>query len=104
MLKFNKDEVRKILIEEEGLVEDVTERSIDLLLKFNDSLQPLLDQWLKDRTISDQKINGVSLDMMYKYYKAKDFIEALICIDAFAENEGVAKRFLENPYRLVGRR
>ncbi|TCS94818.1 hypothetical protein [Hazenella coriacea] len=106
MLKFDKDEVRKILIEEEGLAEDVTERSIELLLELDEGLQPLLDQWLKDRSISDHKINGVSLEMMYKYFEARDFIGALIYIGMFTgdEGKGMAETFLEDPYLLVGRR
>ncbi|TCS93669.1 hypothetical protein [Hazenella coriacea] len=97
MLKFNKEEVRKILLEELRFPKDRMERSITAISKLDSQLQPLLDQWLKDRKISHFTINGVSLDYVYKYFEADDFIDALITMEMFAKSDHLAKRFLKNP-------
>ncbi|TCS94814.1 hypothetical protein [Hazenella coriacea] len=104
MLKFNKDEVREKLHKEYGFAEDKIERGIDILLELDDSLQPLLDQWLKDGMIPNQKINGVSLDMIYKLYEVNDILSALICMEMFAEDEEIAKDFLRDPFYFTARK
>lgn len=104
MLTFDKELVRNILIQELGFPEDKAERGITLLSELHEELQPLLDQWLLDRTISDHKINGVSLDMVYKYFKVDNIVRALNYIDMFADSKSLAEKFLRNPYLVVGRR
>lgn len=102
MLIFDKELVRNILMQELGYQEDKTERGIHLLSELHEDLQPLLDQWIEDRSISDQKINGVTLDMVYKYFEANDIIVALIDMNNFAKHPGYAEQFLEDPYLIVG--
>lgn len=91
-------------MQELGYPEDKIERGINLLLEFHEDLQPLLDQWLLDRKISDHKINGVSLDMIYKYFKARDIISAFIHMNSFAKHRNYAEKFLRDPYLVVGKR
>lgn len=102
MLIFDKELVRNILMQELGYQEDKTERKITTLSGHHEDLQPLLDQWIQDRSISDHTINGVSLNMVYKYFEVNDFFSALIHMNSFAKHPGYAEQFLEDPYLIVG--
>ncbi|MCI0558928.1 MAG: hypothetical protein MN733_10565 [Nitrososphaera sp.] len=62
MYKIDKEKVRKILIEELGYVPN----KADLFLKdyppLHEKLGAAVEQWLKDRTVANVSIEGLSID------------------------------------------
>lgn len=104
MLQFDEHKVTQILTEELHLNEEQIEITLEILLDLHDDLQPHLDQWLLDRTLSSVKIHGISLDMIYQHSDVKDFIGALIQLDLFVDDKPLAELFIRNPYLAFGRR
>ncbi|MFD1423379.1 hypothetical protein [Laceyella tengchongensis] len=98
MLQFDEKKLKKILMEELGNKEDKADRGIELMRSFNEQLQPILDQWMEDRTYSDHPINGVTLEMVFKHCKLDEFIKAMIHMNDFAEYPSLAEVFLKDPF------
>jgi hypothetical protein len=74
MLQFDEKKLKKIFVEELGCKEDRADRSIELMRSFNEQLQPILDQWMEDRTYSDHPINGVTLERVFEHCNVDEFI------------------------------
>ncbi|KPC75923.1 hypothetical protein ADL26_05370 [Thermoactinomyces vulgaris] len=84
-------------MEELGYKEDRADRSVELMRSFNEQLQPILDQWMEDRTYSDHSISGVTLERVFEYCDVDEFIIAMIHMDDFAKSPRRAQLFLKSP-------
>ncbi|MGX9706994.1 hypothetical protein [Laceyella tengchongensis] len=104
MLQFDEKKLKEILMDELGYTEDRADRSIHFVRNFNEQLQPILDEWMKDRTYSDHAINGVTLEMVFEHCDVRDFISALFDMDLFASHPFMAEKFLEDPVLYNGKR
>ena len=66
MLSFDENQLKSVLIEEEGIEESKTSFIIENLKKLDDLLQETMDQWMKDRSISNFNVEGVDLSSSWK--------------------------------------
>ncbi|QKG83380.1 hypothetical protein GXN76_02100 [Kroppenstedtia pulmonis] len=102
MLKYDREKVKSILIHEEGYSETMAETFSETLVNLHEDLQPALDQWLKDRTISEEiTVEGVTLKMIME--KRRDsFRGALTTMSVFIEKPELARRFKNRPTIIRG--
>ncbi|QKG83378.1 hypothetical protein GXN76_02090 [Kroppenstedtia pulmonis] len=97
MLKYDAEKVKEILIHEEGYSETMAETFSETLVNLHEDLQPALDQWLEDRTISEEiTVEGVTLKMIMEKDR-ENFIGALTAMSVFIKNPDSAKDFLDQP-------
>jgi cellulose biosynthesis protein BcsQ len=97
MLKYNKDALINILINEfQQNVRNANDYANDLK-EYDEVLQKTLIQWLKDRTIiNDIKVNGVTVNYIITKRNCK-FIDALGFMNFYLHNPEKAKAFKETP-------
>ncbi|QKG83384.1 hypothetical protein GXN76_02120 [Kroppenstedtia pulmonis] len=96
MLKYDAEKVKEILIHE-GYSERMAQSDAETLVNLHEDLQPALDQWLKDRTISEEiTMEGVTLKMIMEKRRT-NFIGALASMSYFIKNPGSARRFKNRP-------
>ncbi|QKG83382.1 hypothetical protein GXN76_02110 [Kroppenstedtia pulmonis] len=102
MLKYDREKVKSILIHEEGYSETMAETFSETLVNLHEDLQPALDQWLEDRTISEEiTVESVTLKMIMEK-RRDDFMGALGSMSVFIEEPELAKDFLDQPTIIRG--
>ena len=96
MLTFDKEVVRKMLLED-GYEEKDVEIKQNRLRKINVKLQPVLDSYLVNRTISpDFNVNGLTMKIIMEKYSC-NFWNAIGFMDSFLDDPEGAKLLVEAP-------
>lgn len=102
MLSFDSELVRKMLLED-GYKEKDLEIKENRLKKINLKLQPVLDAYLADRTISDDfNVEGLTMKIIMEKYSC-NFWNAIGFMDAYIDDPEGAKLLIESPpfsYRI----
>ncbi|KFZ41296.1 MULTISPECIES: hypothetical protein [Thermoactinomyces] len=101
MLSFDENQLKSVLIEEEGIEESKTSFIIENLKKLDDRLQETMDQWMKDRSISNFNVEGVDLKFIMEKGKV-NFHNALTIMNAFLYDPNLAETYRKNPYAFSG--
>jgi hypothetical protein len=97
MLQFDSDQLKEILMKELGHSELEAKFTIKVLMNLDSRLQPVLDQWLRDRTISESfNYEGVTIRYVMKTLNF-GFIKALAYMDRLVGRPEKAKKFLTKP-------
>ncbi|RAL22602.1 hypothetical protein [Thermoflavimicrobium daqui] len=97
MLKFDAEKLRDILIHEEGYKDNEADAMKHALPKLNSKLQKYLDQWMEDRTVSEElNIEGVTLKIIMEKRRI-GFCSALIFMNVYIDKPELAKKFLKRP-------
>jgi hypothetical protein len=96
MLTFDKTVVRKMLLED-GYEEKDLEIKENRLKKINIKLQPVLDAYLVDRTISaDFNVEGLTMKIIMEKYSC-NFWNAIGFMDSYIDDPEGAKLLIEAP-------
>jgi hypothetical protein len=101
LLIFDENQLKTILIEEEGIEESKTFFIIENLKTLDDRLQEAMDQWMKDRSISNFDVEGVDLKFIMEKGKV-NFHNALTIMNAFLYDPNLAETYKQNPYGFSG--
>jgi hypothetical protein len=103
MLTFDKEVVRKMLLED-GYEEKDVEIKLAALAKTDARLQPVLDAYLVDRTISpDFNVNGLTMKIIMEKYSC-NFWNAIDSMEYYLKHPERAKILIEAPpFRYGGR-
>lgn len=95
MILFDRERVRKIMLED-GYKEQQVDESVASMRKLNQKLQPLIDAYLKDKSLADQyQIEGLTIAMIMEKFDC-DFWVGLEFLDDFVEDPeraGFVKEF-----------
>jgi hypothetical protein len=96
MLTFDKEVVRKMLLED-GYKEKDVEIEENRFSKINAKLQPVLDAYLVNRTISpDFNVNGLTMKIIMEKYSC-NFWNAIGFMDSYLDDPEGAKLLVEAP-------
>ncbi|MRG29440.1 hypothetical protein [Laceyella tengchongensis] len=95
---FDKQKLKTILMEEEQISDHEADIIIERLEKVNHpQLQKCLDQWMENRTVSDEfNIDGVTIKMIMEK-KKRLFCSALLTMDVFIDNPQMLQSILTVP-------
>lgn len=97
MLIFDAKKVKAILIQEGDYSNYYAEETVHLLKKLNKQLQEPLNEWIQDRTISDEfSIEGVTLKTIMEKDRC-DFCNAMFYLDTFITYPEKARSYLTTP-------
>ena len=100
MLKYDKEKLKEILMEEHGLREIDAVDTSKSLTNLSSELQEAMDRWMEDRTVIDYPcVEGVTLRDIQDIMGS--FINALQFMDGFLEDSEVEKMFKEGGYPFV---
>lgn len=100
VVHFDSAVVRRMMLEDGYANDKDLEISINSLKKIDKKLQPLIDAYIKDRTISDAfTVEGLTVAMIMKKYDSS-FWSALESLDNFIDNPEGAKLLKESPYSI----
>lgn len=84
MLHFDEEKLKRIFMDELKYLEQRAEHAVKTLKTLDEKMQPILDQWIKDRTLSDHAVNGVTIGMVLKDFNVIDIFVAFIYLNDFA--------------------
>ncbi len=113
MAHFDKKVVERILIEEFDFNSLLVAIAIEALTNTDDRLQPILDAWIEDRTITNYTFEGLSMKEIMEKEKC-GFLRALSTMNTCLSKPGFVDeyrkldfsvRFREgNPFEDFGRK
>lgn len=96
VLQFDKEVVLKVMLEDGW--SDWAYVQVNSMSKYDARLQPVLDAYLADRSISaDFNVEGVTIPLLMEKMHV-DFWNALSRIDIYLHNPELAKEFMEMKY------
>ncbi len=96
VLTFDKEVVRKMLLEDGYEENDITIK-LNRFNKINKKLQPVLDAYLVDRTISsDFNVEGLTMKIIMEKYSC-NFWSALGYMDSYSDDPEGAKLLITAP-------
>lgn len=113
MAHFNKEVVERILIEELDFDSLLVAIAIEALTNMDERLQPVLDAWIEDRTVTNYTFEGISIKEIMEKEKS-GFLSALSTMNTCLRKPGFieeyrkidfSKRFKEeNPFEQYRRK
>ncbi|VBB08463.1 mitochondrial glycoprotein [Lucifera butyrica] len=102
MLKYDKEVLEKILLEECGYPAWSASLSAENIYKLDERLQKTLDAWLIDRSVSDEiNVEGITIKQIIEK-EHSSFIKALMTMDVFLQEPELAKKFAATPAAFFG--
>jgi len=102
MITFDKDVVKKILMEDNGYSDFDASIMINAVSEFDSKLQPILDSYVANRSLyADFNVEGVTIEIVMDKLGC-DFWNALTDLDFYLRNPDDAKRLLKRePRRYI---
>lgn len=92
VLQFDKEVVKKIMMEENSYSSREADDEIFILGELNAKLQPVLDAYIADRTMSDAfEVEGLTTKMVIDKY-GENFWQGLLSMNGFIKDPERAKR------------
>lgn len=98
MSLFNEEKLKEILVNEYNHSYYRAEEKVERLKKLQEPLQKALQQWIEDRTISEEiEVEGVTLkNIMEK--RESNFTSALFLMSVFIDEPEMAVEFKSIPF------
>lgn len=102
MYELDKNQVKRILLEEYHYPEYQVDAFLNTLHSFNDIFRPVIEQWLHDRKISDIEVEGLTIQKVMKarmcsFLTAVRDLNILLDKDLSPEQHDNFKKYLQQP-------
>ncbi|TCS96624.1 hypothetical protein [Hazenella coriacea] len=98
MSLFNEEKLKEILLTECNYYQHQAEDKIESLKRLQEPLQKALQQWIEDRTISEEiEVEGVTLKYIMDKWDS-NFTSALFLMSAFMKEPQKAAKFKSVPF------
>ncbi len=99
MAHFDKEAVKKILVEELDFDSLLVAIAIEALTNMDDRLQPVLDSWIKDRTVTNYTFHDISIKEIMKEEKC-GFLGALSTMNTCLRKPGFIEEYRKLDFSL----
>ncbi|TCS96625.1 hypothetical protein [Hazenella coriacea] len=98
---FNEEKLKEILLNECNFYQYQAEKKIESLKRLQEPLQKALQQWIEDRTVSEEiEVEGVTLQYIMDKWES-NFTSALFLMSTFMDEPQDAIKFKSIPFFFI---